>query len=151
MTSSFGRNLGVTQLRTLKTSRGTERSMGSTQNEKAFAGWERKSWEFQSTPSPRWLNGGVGREKSWKCWDRIPRDASQSWKWGYGGGVVWHREGKVWGYNLRTLKAAGWLLRCQMRPQTRHRQLTLPLGNQHFSPTQWRSSGSSQLFLLPCC
>lgn len=43
MTSSFGRNLGVTQLRTLKTSRGTERSMGSTQNGKSFAGWERKS------------------------------------------------------------------------------------------------------------
>lgn len=34
---SFGRNLGVTQLRTLKTDRRMERSIGFIQNEKAFA------------------------------------------------------------------------------------------------------------------
>lgn len=34
---SLGRNLGVTQLRTLKTDRRMERSIGFIQNKKAFA------------------------------------------------------------------------------------------------------------------
>lgn len=50
--TSFGRNLGVAPLRPLKTDRRMERSIGFTQNEKAFAGCERKSQEFQRTPFP---------------------------------------------------------------------------------------------------